>query len=164
MFTVPVRPPPDGRIGDVLTLHRVTVTDILHDEFVVKPPRDWSLFKIRGLENNTLALVPTVASPLVGEAIEQVALGTDEDANLLFAVEERFDHRHLTSLTAEPAVAPADQPDFGSRTDYLCRPSTAVPYHWHPYVIGEAHVERRFVQARLADYTKLQAAFESNEF
>ena len=156
-FTVPVRPP-HGRIGDILTLHRVTVTDIFYEEFVIEPPQEWSLFKVRKLENTSLVLVPTVATPLVGEAIEQVTLGTDEDANLLLAVEERSDGRHLTSLTAEPAAQPANQPDFGGRTGYLYRPSTAVPHHWHPYVIDETpNVERRFVQARLADYTKLQA-------
>jgi len=156
-FTAPIRPP-DGRIGDVLALHRVVVTDIFDEEFEIEPPQDWSLFKVQGLENTTLALVPTVATPLAGEAIEQVTLGTDEDANLLFAVEERSDGRHLASLTAEPAAPPADRPDFGGRTGYLYRPSTAVPHHWHPYVIDETHAERRFVQARLANYTKLPAA------
>jgi hypothetical protein len=155
-FTVPVRPP-DGHIGDVLALHSVVVTDIFGDDFEIEPPQGWSLFKVRGLESTTLALVPTVATPLVGEAIEQVSLGTDEDANLLFAVEERSDGRHLASATAEPASTAADQPDFGGRIGYLYRPSTAVPHHWHPYVIDEVpHTERRFVQARLADYTKLQ--------
>jgi hypothetical protein len=149
-FTVPVRPP-DGHVGDLLTLHRVTVTDIFGDDETVEPPEDWSLFKVRGLDKTTLALVPTVATPLVGDALEQVALGVDEDANLLFAVEERVDGRHLASLTIEPPTL--REPDFGDRVGYTYRPSTFVPHHWHPYIIDEDQPRRRFVQARLEDYT-----------
>jgi hypothetical protein len=154
-FTVPVRPP-DGHIGDILSLQRVIVTDIFGDRSTVDPPEHWSLFKVRGLGDTTLVLVPTIATPLVGDALEQVALGIDEDANLLFAVEERADGRHLTSLTIEPPAPPEHAPEFGERVGYTYRPAMFVPHHWHPYVIDEEHSERRFVQARLADYTGLQ--------
>ena len=61
-----------------------------------------------------------------------------------------------TSLTIEPPAEPEHSPEFGDRVGYTYRPTTFVPHHWRPYIIDEEHPERRFVQARLADYSPLQ--------
>ena len=87
--------------------------------------------------------------------IDDVVVGIDEDANLLWAVEVRAAGRELAPVpsTASPAAAPALV--LASKPvsyDYL--PSTRLPAYWHPYVIGGVGGRRRFIQGRLADLTK----------
>ncbi len=160
----------DAQIGDIVTVDGITVVDIFGDEYSSADPR-WtarlstpatgSLFRLRGWEAapGALALWPVAATPVTGEALEQVALGVDEDANLLWAVEERADGRILASLENEPAPSPALAPnpdlEAGSAIAYLYQPSTATPHHWHPYVLDvDPEARRRFVQARLVDFTQ----------
>ena len=158
----------DAQIGDVVTIKKLTVVDLFEDEFasddpqweaVLKQPEDWALFRIAGWKPGALALWPTAATPLTGEALEQVALGVDEDANLMWAVEERANGRILASLEIDPPDAPrlVPTPDLvaQSATAYLYQPSSFTPHYWHPYVLDEAPgiARRRFLQARLADYT-----------
>ena len=143
------------RIGRVVTLHRIAVHDAFGEVHTVdlapsggaapSAPAgraEWSLFAVSGLGEWSLPLWPT-ASALSGEPLEQVVLGVDEDANLLWAVEERVDGR---------ALAPAEQPRVEApRGSHLYRPSTDVPEHWHPYTLDEDGERRRFAQARLAN-------------
>jgi hypothetical protein len=150
----------DAQLGQVVTLHRLTVVDAFGDRHAVElapdgpevpdgpaPDAAWSLFAVDGLGEWSLPLWPTAATPLAGEPLEQVVLGVDEDANLLWAVEERADGRALAPAdTGEPPEAPADA--------YLYQPSSHVPAHWHPYALEVAGGRRRFVQARLADLSE----------
>jgi hypothetical protein len=156
-FTFPVR----ARMGHVVTLHKVMVTDTFGESWEVKPPQefappdpwpaeDWSLFAVAKLGPRSLVLWPTVATPLAGEAIEEVVLGVDEDANAMWAVEERARGQQLTMFTPDRAAVAPPNP-FPPGYEYV--PSTAVPQHWHPYVIGEGLPRRRFVQGRLMDYS-----------
>ena len=103
-------------------------------------------------------LWPTVATPLSGPALDEVVLGIDEDANVLWAVERRLAGRDVPS-PERPTAAPADGPvDATARVRYGYRASGYVPPHWHPYRIeevaarpGAAAPRRRLVQHRLAD-------------
>jgi hypothetical protein len=152
-FTFPL----EAQIGDVVTIEQLVVVDIFRDEYSwetypqLKTPTDWSLFKVHNLDTRSIIVWPTVAVPIVGEALEEVALGVDEDANMLWAVEERAEGLRLASVDKE---APDDPPVNATKTPtYLYRPSTFIPHHWHPYVIQEIEDRRMFVQGRLMDYT-----------
>jgi len=88
-------------------------------------------------------------------ALDEVLLGVDEDANLLWAIERRVDGVELVE-PEEPAAPARAEPPAGQvvvtgprRYRYL--PATTVPRLWHPYVSSEAGNVRRFVQGRLAD-------------
>ena len=158
----------DAQMGDVVTPVNLTVVDLFGEEFSsddprwaerLSPPQDWSIFTIHGWPNGSLVLWPVAAAPLSGEALEQVALGVDEDANLMWAVEERANGRLLADLEIEQPPLPKatpnpDKPAFSAKT-YLYQPSSFTPHYWHPYIIDEAPgvARRRFIQARLADYS-----------
>jgi len=158
-FTLPLA----AQIGDVLTIEDLVVVDLFREEFSfgshpqLKPPTDWSLFKVRDLDAASIVLWPGVDAPVAGVALEEIALGVDEDANLLWAVEERAEGLRLSSLDIDPPAKPVVEPnpklDVITDKDYLYRPSTFVPHHWHPYVIEEVGGRRTFVQGRFADYT-----------
>lgn len=157
----------EAQIGDVVTIEDLEVVDLFGDSFSwathlqLRPPGDWSLFKLRGLDAASLVIWPSVAVPVVGAPLEEIALGVDEDANLLWAVEERAEGLRLTSVDLDPPPDPAIAPNPDSPTaasTYLYRPSTFVPTHWHPYVVQEIAGRRLFVQGRLRDYTDLKAA------
>lgn len=139
--------------GTVLTLNQVEVHDSFGGRTGLGTPTDWSLFRVTGLAPTSILIWPTVANPLTGSAQDEVVLGVDEDANLLFAVELRADGLELAPEPPPPAPAGATSGEVVAmaRARYAYRPSTTVPQHWHPYEISEDGDRRRFVQAALAD-------------
>ena len=140
--------------GHIVTLHEVRIRDAFSDEWTVQPPADWSLFKVTKLAETSLLVWPTVATPLNGPTLEDVLLGVDEDANLLWAVERRLEGRDLPTPPREDAIMP-DGPgqavDTTQRMRYTYLPSTPMFPYWHPYEIQEIAGRRRFVQGRLAN-------------
>jgi hypothetical protein len=148
-FTIPIA----THAGSVVTVTSFEVQDAFDDVTTLSPPAAWSLFRVAGLGASSLLVWPTVATPLTGQALDEVVLGVDEDANLLMAVELRARGRELA---AEPPVDPPAPPATGQlrageRSVYGYRPSTSMPPFWHPYVISEVDGRRRYVQARLQD-------------
>ena len=149
-FTFPVQ----AESGSIVTLHDVTVRDSFGDEWKVHPPTDWRMFHVEGLADTSLVVWPTVTTPLGGPPLEDVTLGIDEDANLLFAVERRLRGRDVgTSGKDSGGDAPdtSGQVDASARKSYRYLPTTNVKPNWHPYVIQEVNGKRQFVQGRLAD-------------
>lgn len=148
-FTVPI----PTHAGVVVSIASFEVQDAFDDVTTLTPPSGWSLFRVTGLDPSSLLVWPTVATPLTGQALDEVVLGVDEDANLLMAVELRARGRELA---AEPPVDPPPPPATGQlrasdRNVYSYRPSSSMPPFWHPYVISEVDGRRRYVQARLQD-------------
>ncbi|WP_214317557.1 hypothetical protein [Nonomuraea sediminis] len=148
-FTFPI----DCAAGSVVTLHSVEVRDAFDQVSVLNVPADWTLYAVTGLAPSSLLVWPTVTLPLRGSSLDDVVVGVDEDANLLWAVEQRADGRELAP---PPPPVPPDQPVTGTlradaRNEYGYRPSTRLPRYWHPYEIHEIDGRRRYVQARLAD-------------
>jgi hypothetical protein len=149
--------------GTIVTIDRTTVFDVFGQAWTSEqheqlgPPAGWSLFQVDGLGPASLVLWPVASTPLSGAALEEVAFGVDEDANLAWAVEERAEGHAIAPLVIEPPHGPAIESNpalqVAARDAYLYRPSSFVPYGWHPYVIDEENPERRFVQGRMADYT-----------
>jgi hypothetical protein len=149
-FTFPV----PGRSGTVLRLHDVHVRDSFGDEWELSPPTDgWSLFQVDGLDTGALLLWPTVTTPLAGDPLEEVLLGTDEDSNLLVAVERRLGGRDVQTEAPPPEQPPpgAGQIDQTVQSRYRYRPSTPRLPNRHPYVVADVGSRRRFVQGRFAD-------------
>ncbi len=161
-FTFPVPAPP--ATGAVITIHGTTVKDSFDDWWVVEMPpgvgdppsarpgfdRPWSLFRTAGLDRRSLVVWPTVVAPLTGPLLDEVLLGVDEDANLLWAVELRADGVVLAPDAESLAARIETTPTGTRRFRYL--PSSALPPHWHPYRIEPGPV-RRFVQGIVADLT-----------
>lgn len=144
-FTVAV----PARAGHVVTFDEVTVTDSFGDVWPLAPPVDWSLFATSGLDARALVLWATARTPLVGPVLDEVVIGQDEDANLVWAVEQVVAGRSVSTPPA-PTATPAHADTAARRRfDYL--PMTPVPPHWHPYVVEEVDGRRRFVQGRAAD-------------
>ena len=142
--------------GHAVTLHKVRVRDSFGDEWTVTPPTDWSLFAVTGLAETSLLVWPTVTTPLSGPALEDVVLGIDEDANVLWAVERRVEGRDLPTPPRESEVPQNGdgRPVLTSdRKRYTYLPSAPMFPYWHPYQIAEIGGRRRFVQGRLADLT-----------
>lgn len=171
-FVVPVPVPnaPDGTpkppgIGVIVTLGTVTVRSSFDEiDVLTVPPGQgdppsgpdgpagpWSLFRTTGLDRSSLVLWPTAASPLTGPLLDDVLLGVDEDADVIWAVELAADGLPLAA-DAESSAALADGRRTGSRS-FTWIPSTTLPEHWHPYRIEpRADGTRRvFVQGRVAN-------------
>jgi hypothetical protein len=149
-FTFPV----PGESGTILRLHDVHVRDSFGDEWELSPPSDgWTLFQVEGLDGGSLLLWPTVTSPLAGDPLEEVVLGTDEDSNLLVAVERRLEGRDVQTDAPPPQEPPpgAGQLDQTVQSRYRYRPSTPLVPNRHPYEVAEVGGRRRFVQERFAD-------------
>lgn len=151
------------RAGYILRMHEARVTDSFGDTWPTAgtsweptPPDEWSLFRVRDLEaamqrEPTLVVWPTAATPLGGPALDEVVLGVDEDANLLWAVEQRV------SGVAQVQPPSPVQAIPGAASDFVYRPTSDVPFHWHPYEIAAVDTNpaqpgrRRFLQGRFAD-------------
>lgn len=149
-FLFPVASPS----GHAVTLRQVTIRDSFGDEWPISPPAGWSLFTVTGLDPTSLLVWPTVSTPLSGPVLEDVVLGIDEDANLLWAVEERVAGRDLPTPPRAEARLPGGNGQPVAQADrkrYTYLPSTPMFPYWHPYTIGDVNGRRRFVQGRLAD-------------
>ena len=151
-FTAPLVSP----TGTLVNVQRMEVEDVMGLTVVNRPVQDWSLFHVSGRRASELLIWPTVANPLTGtSALDEVLLGLDEDANLLWAIERRVDGIELVAPDEPAAPAATEAPPgqivvTGARR-YRYLPSTTVPPFWHPYVTSDAGNVRRLVQGRLAD-------------
>jgi hypothetical protein len=144
-FTFPVQ----AEAGHVVTLEEVLVHDSFGQDWTLAPPADWSLFATDGLDRRSLVLWATAATPLVGPVLDEVVLGIDEDANLLWAVERRL-HGRDVATDPDPTPEPPARLNASGRPGFAYLPMTRLPTHWHPYVLNEDG-RRRFVQGRAAD-------------
>jgi hypothetical protein len=143
-------------VGVLVTLDEVTVTDTFDESWTVTPPTDWSLFKTAGLHPSALVILPAATTPLAGPVLDDVVLGVDEDANVLWAVEVRVGGVDLLDDAAS-AEALADGRRTGTRA-FTWLPATTLPEHWHPYRIeavpdGASGTRRAFVQGLAATAT-----------
>ncbi len=149
-FTAPLVAP----TGTLVGVSRMTVVDSMGLSSPDAPVQDWSMYHVAGRPAHELLLWPTVEHPLTAPTVlDQVDIGVDEDANLLWAVERWVDGSEAVeddppSAAATPP-APGEVPVNGPR-GFRYLPASEVPNHWHPYVISTSGV-RRYLQARLVD-------------
>jgi hypothetical protein len=154
--------PVDAPVANILTLDKVTVTDSFGDTYDVHAPKDWWLFRIAGFGASTLALWLRTITPIEGPPLEDVLLGIDEYANLLWAVEQRVDGRDTSPPAqdpdhelANPTVAQPQTVIDSAASAYTYVPAIGTAAHWHPYELDDTP-SRRFVQRRLADLSRAQ--------
>jgi hypothetical protein len=108
------------------------------------------MFGVDGLDARSLVVWATAATPLVGPILDEVVVGIDEDANLVWAVEQRLRGRTVLG-SGDPPPEPPAHLDVASRPGFAYRPMSRIPHHWHPYVIENVDGRRYFVQGRAAD-------------
>ena len=104
------------------------------------PPNAWSLFRVHGLDPTSLVVWPTVATPLTGSGVDDVVVGVDEDANLLWAVEVACAGAELAAPPVDPPTPPTGEVWAPRSYATAYRPSTALPPFWHPYVIRDVRL------------------------
>jgi hypothetical protein len=144
-FTLP------ATAGQIITLDTVTVTDSFGDSWPLSVPKDWSLFTTTGLDPNSIVVWATARTPLAGPVLDQVVIGIDDDANLVWAVEQIVAGQTLATPDPPPPP-PLVQGDPATAPTFSYLPMTPIPRYWHPYVIdGDGDSPRRFVQGRAAD-------------
>jgi hypothetical protein len=139
-----------ARAGQIVTLARATVIDSFGDRWALSAPSDWSLFGTSGLDPGSIVLWATARTPLAGPLVDDVVIGIDEDANIVWAVEQVVAGRTLATPTPPAAPAPS-QADADVPPTYSYLPMTPIPRYWHPYVVDKVNGVRRFVQGRAAD-------------
>lgn len=160
------------RVGHVLTLPDATtiVTDAFGRTYELDPPAEkWWLFRTAGLDPRSLVVWLRALAPMEGRPIEDVLLGLDEYANLLWAVERRIDGHDVVppvrteaQEAANPTLWLTDRATPATPTPgYRYVPGRDAAPFWHPYEIeehpdGAGGVRRRFVQRRLADVGRTQ--------
>ena len=142
--------PVQATSGHIVSLDEVIVTDSFGQTWPLTPPTDWSLFATAGLDPRALVVWATAANPLAGPIQDDVIVGIDEDANLVWAVERRLQGREVAT-EPDPDPAPPEHSDTTARPGFTYQAMTRIPLHWHPYVIDEVAGRRRFVQGRAAD-------------
>lgn len=184
-FDVPV-PTPTGRI---LRIVRFTVTDSFGEVYTggldesgkptgpigLHPPTDqvpvpglspvdntlpWGLFHTRHLDSGELVLVQTVDRPLVGDVVERVQFGVDDESNVVWAVERRLDSRDTSPRKPSEGTSlvpprPSDR-TRGQAYDYV--PGVGAESNWIPYTMSEPDHPRELIQRRLVDVSHFPAA------
>jgi hypothetical protein len=140
--------------GVVVTMHTTRVRDSFDQDWDVRPPSGWSLFKVTGLDRRSLVVWPVAVAPHTGPVLDDITLGIDEDANLAWAIELRADGIQLAQDTSSSAAVAETTPTGTHLYRYL--PSTTLPPFWHPYRRTE-ETERawgEWEQGLVADLTK----------
>lgn len=146
-YLVHVATPP----GHVLTVRDVTVLDSFGDRWKLADehwadPTDWSVFGTRGLGGRDLLAWAGSATALEGPVVERVRLGVDEDANVLWVVEDVVEG--AGALPPDAVMAPQFVRNGVPRVRF--EPLGTSPERWHPYVAVTDSPPRRYRQGRLA--------------
>lgn len=140
--------------GTAVTFHHVQVVDSFGDSWQLQIPAGWSMFAVDGLKPSSLLVWPTVATPIQGPVLEDVVLGQDEDANVLWAVEQRVNGRDLPTAPRPSKELAATASVSTDRKSYSYEPTSPMYPYWHPYTVQEVAGRRRYVQGRLADVSQ----------
>ncbi|MCC6804990.1 MAG: hypothetical protein IT319_19065, partial [Anaerolineae bacterium] len=148
--------PVSTKIGHIVTLHHVTVRDGFDEEYDLTfiDSSSWSLFKTSGLRDTSLVVWSAAMTPLQSAPLENVQLGIDEDANLLWAVERRLNGQDIqftvqTPSSTMPPNATLKTADTTASKAYHYVPGTGALPFWHPYSLEADESGRRFRQAIL---------------
>lgn len=158
MFLAPATVPAGGLSGIV----SMTVSDTFGDVFGATaldpatrpgagPGRGWALWApvAAGVPQPWLFLPPALATPLVGDAVEEAVLVRDEMANRVWAIAQTVTgadgRRQAPGATATPPTGTPAEPDTAA--DYRYRLVTDVPAGWSPLVLESDAAGRRLRRA-----------------
>jgi hypothetical protein len=150
--------------GSLVTVRSIEVQDSMDLVEAATPVEDWSLYEVAGLGPQHLLVWPTVSGPVTAPAsLDDVLIGVDEDANVLWAVERRVDGVDVTAAENEASgeaevqrgqIAVTATPRFGYR------PSSKLAPFWYPYLLSTDGGRRRFLRGSQADLTARPIAAE----
>ncbi len=82
------------------------------------------MFATDGLDLTSLVVWATASTPLIGPVLDDVVVGIDEDANLIWAVETRLRGRDVASDAGAPHEPPADLDTAGQPASRIARQPT----------------------------------------
>jgi hypothetical protein len=124
----------------------------------LRPPANWTLFHVEGLDSNELLLWNVAERPLESLPIERVQIGPDEQSNLMWAVERVLDGRETGHAEAPPSAN--SSPPFNDGTpsgdtakprEFTYVPARGIAPFWHPYLIEQNDSAHLFVHYRMPD-------------
>jgi hypothetical protein len=137
--------PVDGRLGAVNQVTSVSVTTTFGETSVIneagteRRSRGFRMFEVTAGNDESLHGVmfpPIAATPLLGEAVEEVAFIRDETANMAWAVE-----RIVPGASGDPRMRSAEPqpqrppiPEGLDPNDVVYELEVPVPAHWIPLV------------------------------
>lgn len=127
----------------------------------LQPPESWTLFKVAGLAPNDLLLWHLAEFPLESIPLEKVQFGSDEQSNLLWAVERTVDSRDVLSGKEDDAAAdlkfnegtPKGSALPNQEAEYAFIPGKGIVPYWYPYILVETATTRLLEQQSLQDFT-----------
>jgi hypothetical protein len=163
--------PCDLPAGAIATIRGLAVTDVFGHQLWITPAgagddedrRRWSMFTLdiagpaHVPADTALFLPPTVPKAATGPVLEEVALVRDENANLVWGVEQIVrvatgDSRRGSEIAAEILahrrrfVPPPDNPGDGPRAPITYRAMNTVPDNWIPFLPVHTAVSDREIQ------------------
>ena len=137
--------PVDGRVGALNQVREVSVTTTFGEVVVIPEDgaqrrlRGFRMYEVTSAQGGSLlgvVLPPVAHSPLVGDAVEEVAFVRDEQANMAWGVERivpgRSGDPRLRSAEPQPTRPPV--PAELDPADVLYELEVPVPAHWIPLV------------------------------
>jgi hypothetical protein len=146
------------RVGRLRAITRLRAVDSFGVTTELPPAQSapdgagWTVFTLSGLEgtpSSEYLLVPSVGSTVEGDVLEEVRFIRDEQANLVWAVEDQYfdiDRGARVRRGDEPPEIPA--PEGGANADLADAPAyrfkSDLAAHWIPYVpilLPSAHPE-----------------------
>jgi hypothetical protein len=146
---------PVGAIAaTVVGLPKATITHGFGRSYEAAPPPQWSIQRVTAPTDSAFGpapmLVPLGAvTPLTGEELDEVLVGVDEEANVLWAVERRVAGVARSVGPDEVPQTRAQAVDTAASGPVDYQPSSPLPKGWFPFTLSQPWV--RFVPHRLAD-------------
>ena len=137
-----------AKLGTVSGPMEVEVIDTFDDRYPVTPPIDWSLFKVRGIEDPHLLFWAHTAPSVTGEPVETVHFTVDERTGRVWAQEVRIGGRAVATTSGDSP--PPEGTTASEFATHVFRPTRGVRDHVHPYIPAGAP-GRQLTQGRLAE-------------
>jgi hypothetical protein len=143
------RPGPDEPVSHAGLVHPT--------ELVSTPtgPMEWGVFRTANLPPGELLLWQAVDRPLVGDVVESVQFGVDDESNVVWAVERRIDQRDthggVPTHDASTSILPPPPSDRTRGQSYHYVPAMGATPHWIPYTMPGDGRPRTLEQRLLPD-------------
>lgn len=123
------------------------------------PPIEWDLLRVDNLPPQVLLLWHVAELPLESLPLERVQFGSDEESNVVWAVEQTLAGRDTLSQTLDPESMPSGLPindgkpsgQLDQDREFTYVPGIGMAPFWHPYVYSQSDGQHILTQHRLAD-------------
>ncbi len=148
--------PVPADVATVVGVPTAQIIDGFGHSYPVAPPGDWSLQRVSAPSSSPLGPAPMLVAvlattPLVGDDFDEVAIGVDEEANVLWGVERRVAGIVPPLGADEIAVSTAELADKLPTGPLDYQPTGPMEKPWFPYLLEAGSGPARFVPHRLAN-------------